>query len=343
VKILYLGNLRLGTTSAQRAEALRRLGHEVIGVDPYLVFQDARISSLAKKIHFRTGYHFIQSTMESWLRAKLVDVGPADVCWVDSGELLGVRALKEARRWAQALVLFNHDDPTGARDGRRFGSLKKALPLYDVCSAVRAVNVGEYQALGARNVVLVTRTYDEVAHHPLQPEELTVGDGSDVAFVGTWIAGEGRDEFILELISLGINVSVWGGRWDRSRHWKSLRHHWRGGALSGRDYVSVIQSSKIALGMLSKGNRDDHTTRSMEIPYIGSLLCAERTDEHRALYTEGEEAVFWSSAQECASLCNSLLEDDAARQRIRSAGHERVLRNAVGNEDVCRKLLKEIR
>ena len=63
--------------------------------------------------------------------------------------------------------------------------------------------------------------------------------------------------------------------------------------------------------MLSKGNRDRHTTRSFEIRAIGGLLCAERTDEHRESFEEGMEAVFWNDAKECVDQCRRLLNDDA--------------------------------
>ena len=63
--------------------------------------------------------------------------------------------------------------------------------------------------------------------------------------------------------------------------------------------------------MLGKGNRDRHTTRSFEIPAIGGLLCAERTDEHRESFEEGMEAVFWNDAKECVDQCRRLLNDDA--------------------------------
>jgi spore maturation protein CgeB len=81
----------------------------------------------------------------------------------------------------------------------------------------------------------------------------------------------------------------------------------------------------------------------MEIPYAGGLLCAQRTSEHMALYREGEEAVFWSSPQECADQCKRLLADPALMDRIKQAGRSRVLANRVGNEDICRKALATLK
>jgi hypothetical protein len=104
----------------------------------------------------------------------------------------------------------------------------------------------------------------------------------------------------------------------------------------------AIKGSKICLGLLSRQNRDLHTTRSMEIPYAGGLLCAERTREHLFLYEEDKEAIFWSDAHECATKCIELLKDEDKRERIRLAGMVRVRINKVGNEDICRQILNEL-
>jgi spore maturation protein CgeB len=165
---------------------------------------------------------------------------------------------------------------------------------------------------------------------------------SHVVFIGTWIAGERRDEFLLALIDRGVNVSIWGDRWQKAPSWPRLQAHWRGAALGGKDYVAAIQGSKIALGLLSHGNRDLHTTRSSEIPYAGGLLCAERTSEHLEMYREGVEAVFWKDAEECAAVCRQLLADDALRERIRRQGMERVSAGGYGNEAVCQDILTQV-
>jgi hypothetical protein len=93
------------------------------------------------------------------------------------------------------------------------------------------------------------------------------------------------------------------------------------------------------LGFLSKGNRDLHTTRSLEIPALGGLLCAERTSEHLDMYSEGQEALFWSNAEECAAMCKLALADENKREAIAAAGHMRVISNGHYNEKVLEGLL----
>ena len=77
----------------------------------------------------------------------------------------------------------------------------------------------------------------------------------------------------------------------------------------------------------------------MEIPSLGGVLCAERTPEHLALYEEDVEAVFWSSAEECARKCAELLKNDQRRLSIAAKGRERFLKNEWTNMRVVRDIL----
>ena len=80
----------------------------------------------------------------------------------------------------------------------------------------------------------------------------------------------------------------------KRRNGRRCKRRGSGPAIYGDDYLKAIQLAKVSLGLLSKGNRDLHTTRTFEIPYCGGLLCAERTSEHLQLYQEDVEAVYWS-------------------------------------------------
>ena len=136
---------------------------------------------------------------------------------------------------------------------------------------------------------VIRGSYDEVLHRPFESiEDIPAAFRAEVAFVGTWIRGEGRDEFLLALIDRGLDIAIWGDRWQKSPNWSRLRAHWRGPGLAGRDDMVAIQGAKLALGFLLSGsNRDLHTRQSVETPYAGGLLCAERTTEHRAMYSGG--------------------------------------------------------
>lgn len=341
--ILYFSDNNPGSTSAQRGRALERLGHSVFLVNPVKATTGLLGSHWLGPLHYRSGYRLLQAQLKKWTGQILETAPKPDLIWVNSGELLGPECLKILKQAGYPLILYNNDDATGTRDGRRFDLLLQALPYYDLCVVRRRENVVEYRAKGAKEVLLVRMSYDEVAHQPfVRMADIPDAFRSEVAFIGTWIRHEKRDEFLLELIRQGVPLSIWGGRWRKSACWKDLEQAFRGDALAGREYVAAIQGAKICLGLLSKGNRDLHTRRSVEVPFAGGLLCAERTSEHLEMYRENSEAAFWSDAGECAGRCMQLLAQDKEREEIRLQGMRRVRSLGVGNEHICRNILDAV-
>lgn len=341
--IVYIGYGSSDTTSGHRASALGRLGHTVNIWDPLEVIGHLRGRGILRKIHDTSGQILLTSLVCRWLTTKLEGCSAVDCVWVNGGEFLSPKSLRMLASVAVPKVLYNNDDPTGKRDGNRFWQVRRSLPFYDMFVALRSPTAQEGKQLGAKRVFRVHFSYDEVFHAPLTLDEPLGRDFvSDVCFVGTWMRDECRDEFIHMLWRSGLNISIWGPRWEKSRFKDLVKACWRGPWISGRQYVQTISGAKIALGMVSKGNRDEHTQRSVEIPYAGGLLCAERTSEHMRMFKEGEEAVFWSSPEECIRVCRDLLANEDRRREIVANGMRKVRELKVGNEDVCRRILRGV-
>lgn len=343
MQILYIGSTNPYSTAYHRSQALVRIGHLVEVVDPEKAFAGSIQHPILSRVHYRTGYWLLQSGICKWIKEVTTKSIKPDLIWINGGELLGYDALRLLKEVGCPVVLYNNDDPTGTRDGRRFDSLRKAIPLYDLCVVMRPCNVDEFRAYGANRVLRVYMSYDEAVHQPFASQaDIPVKFRSEVAFIGTWMRHEKRDEFLLNLVEGGVPIKIWGDRWPKSPHWRTLQPYYQGPGLGGRDYVAAIQGAKVCLGLLSKGNRDLHTQRSLETPFAGGLFCGERTTEHRALYAEGEEAMFWSDAAECAKICKELLADDQHQEQIRQAGMQRVRSLHMGNEDVCRQIINQV-
>ncbi|MFA5111586.1 MAG: glycosyltransferase [Desulfobaccales bacterium] len=252
--------------------------------------------------------------------------------------MIGPNLMKLLRAVSTRIINYNNDDPFGRRDKNKWRLYLQAVPHYDVVAVVRPDNVGEAYARGARRVLQVFMAVDELDG----PREITPEDrkrlSHDVLFIGTWMPERGP--FLAALLQVGLPLAIYGNRWHKAPEWPILQDVWQGPAIYGDDYIKAIQLAKISLGLLSKGNRDLHTTRTFEIPYAGGLLCAERTSEHLALYQEGLEAVYWSDVNECIGKCRELLDNPERGRAIAAQGRLRCLRNGIFNENNLKTMLE---
>ena len=339
MEILFLGYS--SGTSAHRMGAFQRLGHNVTHIDPWrYLASNSFLASLTHKITYHLGSGLLEPRVLHKLSLELQSKN-YDFVWNDQNELIGPRTAKMLKTHSNFMVAYSNDDPFGERDKQRFSLYRKAIRYYDLTVVCREPNISEAYEHGAVNVHRIYLSADEIAHQrQLLSSEEKKQWGSNVVFVGTWMPERGP--FLKSLIALGVPLSIYGNRWEKAPEWGVLRKAWRGPGLLPTDYVKAIQSAKICLGLLSKGNRDLHTRRSVEIPYIGSLLCAERTKEHIAMYQEDTEAVFWSSPEECAEKCLDLLKKDAKRREIARAGHKRCLQNGYLNEKVLGQIIEKV-
>jgi spore maturation protein CgeB len=258
------------------------------------------------------------------------------VALVDGGELLGPEHVRLLKSVARSIVNFNQDNPFVDAEGRKWRRFRRAVPAYDLVVTPRATSAAAAVEAGAKRVLEVTFAADEVVHRP--PQSAPRRD-LDVVFVGTWLPGRGP--FLVRLLELGLPLRIFGPRWSKAPEHRELASVVTEAYLGDREYVQTIARAKIGLALLFKGNRDLHTTRSLEIPAIGTLLCAERTIDHTAMYRDGAEAVFWTDAEDCAAMCAELLADPDRIERIARAGRERVLRNGHLNEQVLARILAE--
>ena len=334
MRILYIGH-NFGT-SYHRYQALKRLGHDTFLVNPYWFMPSNRWTA---KWIFETGGW----GLATWIKIavlKVVRNMHFDFVLVDGGELIGPELLKSLKTRFKCVTNYNHDDPFSPRYYRKWRLYRRSIPEYDLLTVVRDKNVNEVKSFGGKRVLRVFMSADELVHkQPLQVSSEDIAAwSSEVVFVGTWMPERGR--FMVRLLQHSIPLSIWGDRWHKAREWRFIERVWRGPSVDGHDYVKIIQTSKICLGLLSKENRDLHTTRSVEIPAAKGLLCAQRTREHLAMYIENQEAVFWKDADECARVCHKLLKAPSQRLTIAQRGHERCLKNNYFHEPTLSLLIK---
>jgi hypothetical protein len=345
VKIFFSGSLAGEWMSGwQRCQCLEELGHEVITFDqqPYL----ERAGS-SKAVRVLTGCFYDQKMVEEFNRDILAAAQEArpDIAWLEWPMLLHCEALADlASRLPRCKwVSFQDDNPFGFRPGekKRWKLFLEAIPGYHMHLVKRQHDIPELRKRGAKSIRIFRHGFFERLFHPSPRERVGLGIGHDVSFVGSPL--DDRPAVVSELLGHhDLPLQVYGNRWHRT-----LVYHWRRQhfypAVLGQDYVRVIWDSRISLGFVSASNRDEYTMRTFEIPACKGFLLAERTSTHQDLFTEGQEAEFFSSTDECADKIKFYLKTDSARNRIAEGGYSRCLKSDYSLRSSVAKAIAEVR
>ncbi|MBD3797008.1 MAG: glycosyltransferase family 1 protein [Campylobacterales bacterium] len=215
------------------------------------------------------------------------------------------------------------------------------LKYYDNVFTTKSYNVNELPLIGAKKVHFIYQAYSKEIHIP--HNECIKKPIYDIVFIG--FPEKERFESLQYLAQNGIKVDIFGypSEWQKEpylTHHENLIIHAEG--VYGQEYAKTIGSAKISLCFLRKANRDLHTSRSIEIPACGGFMLAERTTEHSELFTEDQEAVYFSSDEELLEKVRYYLSHDDERKAIAGAGLKRCQISGYSYDDMVEKILKAI-
>lgn len=335
MRLLLAGKWEYDWYEPACAEALRRVGVDVIPFRFSLFFEGyvgwRYLGKVEEALPVLPGpalarlnlalYRAVQSYRPDWV-----------LIWRGTHVLsVTLRLIRE--RTGAKLASYINDDPFGLRKRNSapwhhhllWRWYLAGLREFDLTLVFRPINIGEAKTVGARNAHVLMPYFVPWIHRPLQlNEEDQQRYGCDVVFVGHY-EPDGRADYIRALMAAGLHVRVFGGEyWNR---WAPADVRQALGTVRpvyGDEYAKALCGAKLALGLLSRLNRDVYTRRNFEIPACGALLVSERTSELESLFKDGEEAVFFSSPKELVDRVRDLLVAPEVMARIRENGRQRV-------------------
>jgi hypothetical protein len=340
VKVLFLGEISEGQTSQMRMRALERLGYSVRGVNTMEPWR--RAQWLKRQTQRRLQRGSVVEEINRSATAAAQDFRP-DIVWAEKQEFLRLETIDKLRKGGARLVHFT-PDPYFSVDWKRTGLMDEAMSAFDVLVYCKQYERSDYERIGNRFIYMPLGYCDEV-HRPLPS-----GDPrwtSAIGFLGGW---EPRRERLLHtLVANGLQLKIWGFCWEflRDGRWTPRRHlilrqlavgdtfrihkdpllaaaH-QGGEVYADDYARALTGAKIGLGFLRKVCPDQHTTRTFEIPACGSMLLADRTEEHQSFFQEGQEAEFFSSTEELIDKARYYSGHEDSRAAIAARGRQRCI------------------
>jgi spore maturation protein CgeB len=324
-----------------RMRALARLGHVVHGINTVEPWK--RASWVGRQTQRRLQRGPIVDEINRVILNGARAFGP-HIVWCEKQEYLRGDTVENLRKGGAKLVHFT-PDPYFTLSWKRTRIMDNALAAFDLLVYCKSYERRGYEVLGKPIVYMPLGFCDEI-HRPRPSKDPRWSCA--IGFLGGW---EPRRERLLHAIAAtGADVKIWGGYWDflRDGRWtprrhlilrqlargdayrfhrdEALAHAYQGGEVYACDYARALTGAKIGLGFLRQICSDQHTTRTFEIPACGSMLLADRTDEHQEFFEEGKEAEFFGSVEELIEKVKFYLHNDAARERIASAGHRRCVR-----------------
>jgi spore maturation protein CgeB len=320
VKILLAGAYRYFWYEEVCAQALEKLGHEVIRYGWNRFFK-GKLGAIEEK--------WPLGPIVAWLNWDIVARARAyhpDVIFLWRATLIWPRTVRALKRKTGALLVsYNNDDPFGpTRHQPLWRYFIPSIPEYDIHFVYRRINLEEYRAAGARHVELLLPYYIPQLHKPMV---LTPDDAEryacDAVFVGHY-EDDGRVDYLRALVGSGLHVRLFGGKyWSRTILGDLAAYFGPVSPAFGEGYVKALTGAKLCLAFLSHLNRDTYSRRSFEIPACECLMLSERSDDLTRLYAAGEEAVFFTSPTDLVEQAQALLSDDNRRKQIAKAGRER--------------------
>lgn len=314
--LLYVGNLRSGGNGRDRISMLTELGHNVEGFDtyPYRAFGPKLLRRMTSR--WKTGPIVWKLNRDLIRRAE---AGEYDVLIVDKGTIVSRKAIVALKKHA-AKRLAIHYTPDAAFHDNRSRLFIEALPYYDLAVTTKPFELENYSKAGAAQTILIHQGFGS-RMDPNLTKNLPAEFENDVVFVGHC---QPHYADILRAVAAKANLAIWGPGW----HNYARQNSWaqsvvKGAGLYGPDYAKALAGAKIGIGLLSKRVTETTTTRTFEIPAIGTFLLAERTMDHQALFVEGEEAEFFDDVAELLAKIQAYLTDDKRRDAVAAAGQRR--------------------
>jgi spore maturation protein CgeB len=336
-KILYAGDLRYGTTSRERMDSLIELGFEVLPFDigPVYASYHRVWRSLAWRVQIGPIIERANETIK-----HLASKEKYDFVWIDKGTWLSSETLTQLRERSQAKLAL-HYTPDAAFYSNKSRLFKKSIPHYNLCVTTKPFELQMYRAAKAQRTLMVLQGYSRSFDHIQTRRTQESSKACDVIFVGH--RQTHYEKCLKAIAKSGIDIEIHGAQWvnfTKNANWAC--DHVKSNGLWGFDYALALSAARIGIGLLSKYIPETTTTRTFEIPASGSLLLAERTEDHLSLFEENEEAVYWITPDELIDKAKYYLKNEALRARIAAAGRARCVSSSYGVKQQLSIILKSL-
>ena len=317
MKILVVGSDKVYAIENLYVQHLRAIGEEVIHFPAQSIFYDNYNRSLLNKVLFKAGISGIYRQINRQLIDTIKTTMP-DLIWIFKGMEIFPDTLRWARSRGIKLVNYNPDNPfifSGKGSGNK--NVTDSVALFDLHFTY---NLNIKEELERKFKIPVAylpfgfEVPDDLYQRCREQEEI-----GKCCFLGN--PDKDRASFILKMADAGLPFDLYGNDWNKFVQHANITIY---SPIYGDDLWRTLYRYRVQLNLMRLHNPGSHNMRSFEVPGIGGILLAPRTNEHSLFFTEGKEVFLYSDAGEAIAQAVYLLGlSSADAGAVRSAARER--------------------
>jgi len=335
MKLLYIGQYGLGTTSRMRAKKLQSIlsDWDFKIIDTNIPFQKTSRLSRSFGFRFKRG-PLIHGT--NYFIISQIQSEHYELIWVDKGVFITAQTTKIVREQTDKFV---HYTPDTAFHQNKSIHFYKSMPFYDFLITTKSFEKENYlNYISEDKLLMTTQGFDKDVHRPFYKSE---EKESCVVFIGLWEPA--REKTIQTMIDNQINVKIAGHKWGKfvSINSSSPYLDYLGETITSDNYAKMISSALFSLGCLSKRFPELHTTRTFEIPACGTALLTERNKETSSFFDE-DEVIFYDNLDDLVKKIRFYQNNLPELKRLTDKGIRKVNDGGYDYETILKSLLRQI-
>lgn len=329
MKILIVGSTKVwAIENIYKKELEKKASVELFNA--HGTFHDYYHASSFHKLKHRLGLSSIFKKLNHNLLQKVQDFQP-DVVWVFKGMEVFPKTLMQLKKKGIVLVNYNPDHPfrfTSRGSGNK--NVSNSIQLYDHHFSYSIQIQKELEEQFGVSTSWLPFGYLKAQKN--KSEKLI----KRICFIGNPDAERAR--VIKLLVDKEVPLAIYGNHWehfiDSSSQIVEINQ-----AIFEDEFAQKAQHYAVHLNLLRKQNEGSHNMRTFEMPALGCLMLAPRSEEHLTLFKEGVEAEFFESDKELLEQAKSLLKmDDREIKNYQQMAYQRSVESDYSYSDRAREV-----
>jgi hypothetical protein len=332
-RLSYVGMLPFESTAEYRIRALKRLGHDVhaFHIEPFL-----RSHHIVNTLRLRYPFGPLISAINRAFLKHIEEVRP-QIVLLDKPTFFTPKTIDRVKSLGAKVVIYMQDNPFGPRKDGCWRQFYRMYRMADLLCAIRDSDARRYTEWSLPFLQTMF-SYEPSVHFAPPSDWSDKNRDREISYIGH--PHEQRAAFLLQLAEkYALPVTISGNGWNDILNIAQKKEYLRDGFLRGTDYREAIWRSKVNISFVTQLNEDDIAHKSIEIAACGGFLLALRTPGHQACFKENEEAVFFSTIEECAEKVRYYLEHPEEREAIARRGHARATQSGYSNDAQLTRIL----